>query len=280
MSITNSIKNKYDRIKNSLRSSLFSKNKSVVRISEFNKKSTVKKILTFTAINMFITIPYFVWFGSIGKLDLWLTMIIPSFAFVFLLTNSLFFGAIKTFSYLFKRRNKNKEEVPLIINWNEPQKDTVEPQYFEKTFIGRIKEMLMATASVATTFIPFLIMTNIILVLYYLNHQTYFGIDANFFSHIVNYLKIDSTLMVLFTTLTTGSIYGVKFLLFMKRVLAKALAAQKHNKTENIDNTPAYTPKRSLPVEDFMPSLSQEFRKHHNINAQEELKAKVELKKD
>lgn len=280
MSITDSIKNKYHQIKDSLRSSLFSKNKSILRISEFSKKSTVKKILTFTAINMFICIPYFIWFGSIGKLNLWLTMIIPSFAFVFLLSNSLFFGAIKFFSFLFRKRNKAKEEVPLIINWNEPQKDTVAPEYFGKNFIGRIKEILMATGSVATTFIPFILLTNVMLVMYYLNQQTYFGIDSHFFSNIYNYLRIDSMLMVLFTTLTTTSIYGVKFVLFMKRVLSKALSAQKNTTSAVVDNTPAYAPKRALPIEEFVPSLSKEFRKNHNINASEELRANADIKKD
>lgn len=280
MSITTSIKNKYHQIKDSLRASVFSKNKSILRVSQFNKKSTVKKILTFTAINMFICIPYFIWFGSVGRLNLWLTTIIPSFAFVFLLSNSLFFGGMKTFSFLFKKRNKTQQDVPLIINWNETKLDQVAPEYFDKSFIGRIKEVLMATGSVATTFIPFLLLTNVLLVIYYLNQKTYFGIDTNFFSDFYNYLKIDSTLMVLFTTLTTGSIYGVKWLLFFKRVISRALSAQKQNNHSAIDNVQAYSPKRALPVEDFVPSLSQEFRKHHNINATEELKAKVDIKKD
>lgn len=280
MSITDSIKNKYHQLKDSLRSSLFSKNKSILRISQFSKKSTIKKILTFTGINMFICIPYFIWFGSIGKIDLWLSMIIPSFAFVFLLSNTLFFSTVKFFSFIFKKKNQTKE-VPLIIDWKEPVKDTVTPEYFDKSFMGRIKESLMAIGSVATTFIPFILLTNVMLVMYYLNQQTYFGVDSQFFSNFYNYLRIDSMLMVLFTTLTTASIYGVKFLLFLNRVLAKALSAQKNTVTSSdIAASPAYTPKRSLPVEDFIPSLSQEFRKHHNINATENLHANADIKKE
>lgn len=285
MSLTDSIKNKVSSLKESLKAAIFSKNKSIIRISEFSKKSILTKALTFTAVNMFVVIPYFIWFASVGNLLPWLTMIVPTFLFGFFISNALFFGTGKFISSLFSIfKKKESKEVPLIINWNEPQKEQIPAEYFPKGFMNRIREFFIASGSVATSFVPFLFVMNIVLFINSLTHAVTFDLGFGVFSSFFNYLKIDSVLLVLFTTLTLFSIYGVRALRLLKRVLIRALAAQKGKNNTQI-TTPqsggeSYTPQRSFPVEDFIPSLSSEFRKTHNVQVYEEAKAPIDIKKD
>lgn len=285
MSLTDSIKNKVSSLKESLKAAIFSKNKSIIRISEFSKKSILTKVLTFTAVNMFIVIPYFIWFASIGNLLPWLTMIIPTFFFGFFISNALFFGTSKIISSLFSLfKKKESKEVPLIINWNEPQKEQFQAEYFPKGFMNRIREFFITAGSVATSFVPFLIVMNIVLFLNSLTHSVIFDVDFAMFSNAFNYLKIDSVLLVLFTTLTVASIYSVRALNLLKRIFMRALAAQKtkHNTQIVTSQTSgdSYKSQRSFPVEEFIPSLSKEFRKTHHIQAYEEAKAPIDIKKD
>lgn len=285
MNLTDSIKNKFSSLKESLKSSIFSKNKSIIRVSEFSKQSTFKKIISFTAVNMFVIFPYLFWFAYFGHVFSWMTMIVPTFLFGFLVSNSLFFGAgkiLSSFWSLFKKKEPKQDS--LIINWNDNQTQQSQPEYFPKGFIGKIKEFFTAVGSVACSFIPFLFVMNIVLFFNSLIHSVVIDVGFASFSGFFNYLKIDSVLLLLFTTLTVSSIYGFKLLSFLKRVLLKALSAQKNKENNHAENqqpsTENYKPQRSFPVEEFIPSLNKDFRKNHNIDSYQEVKPSIELKKD
>lgn len=286
MDLTKTIINKYGQIKESLKEAIFSKNKSIIHISDFSKKSMIKKILIFTSVNLFVLIPYVFWFATASKFAFSIPLIIVSFTSVLLLSNTLFFTSAKIISSLinlFSNNKAKKEITPVLINPQASQDVVLETEYFEKGFIGKIKEFFVATASVATSFLPFILFTNLLLFSYFLQSYNLFRIDMSFFSNPLNYLRIDSVILLFLTTLTTGSIYGLKLISFLKKVFIKALIAKKETDNTSKDlksNAQDYKSQRGFPIEEFIPSLSKEFKKDNGINAYEEMKATQEFKKN
>lgn len=270
MSLTTKIKEKYNTLKESLKETLFSKNKSIICISEFSKKSTFKKIITFTSVNLFILVPYIVWFATESHFVTNIPLIIASFLLVFSLANTLFFLGAKFLNILFSRFIKTKSETDLLL-LKSAENLEIKPEYFNDGIIGKIKEFFIATGSIATSFIPFILFTNIIL-LFSLSHS-----DTAFFSNPINYLKIDSIILLFLTTLTTSSIYGLRFLSFIQKTIFQSFTKEKSK--ENIINPEdSKQPLKSFPIEEFIPSLSKEFKKSNDINIYSEMKSTQELK--
>lgn len=273
------IKNKYNHVKNYLKESIFSKNKSILCISDFSKKSTIKKILTFTSVNLFVLLPYILWVSSSNRISISIPLLITSFTSVLLLSNTLFFTTTKIISSLL---HTFRPKVSVTDSLLKKSTDNLEikAQYFEKGFMGRIKEFFIATGSVATSFIPFIVLTNIILLSYFIQHSHLLSMDKSFFTNPINYLRIDGVILIFLTTLTTGSIYSFRALSFFKKVLLKALKAKKD--TEENKNDPSLnnnSPSQKIfPVEEFIPSLSQEFKKSHDINIYNEIKTHQDTK--
>lgn len=280
MSLSESIKNKYTQVKGALKAAIFSKNKSIIRISDFSKKSTLSKIVTFSIVNMLVVIPYILWFSAAGKLMFGLPLVLVSFAFSLVLANVLFFGSMKVLSSLFGLFNKKKDTaLDFNASTNEPTKE--EPVYYERTFIGKIKEFFIATGSIATSFLPFILMTNLAIFLYYIHNINYLNMDISFFANPLNYLRVDSVILIFMTTLATGSVYGIRLLAFLKRVLSRAMSAQKPEEVQQEQNNgEPYKAKRFIPGEEFIPSLSKEFKKEHGIEAYQEMKTTQEVKKN
>ena len=277
MSLSESIKNKYTQVKSTLKAAIFSKNKSIIRISEFSKKSTFSKILTFSTVNMLVVIPYIFWFSATGKLMFGLPLVLIFFAFSLFFANLLFFGGLKLISSIINLFKKKKDNaLDFNASKNEPTKE--EPQYYENTFMGKIKEFFIATGSIATSFLPFILMTNFAFISYYFHNFNYLNIDISFLANPLNYLRIDSVILIFMTTLATGSVYGIRFLAFLKRVLFRAKAAQENQEVYH-NNAEPYKAKRAIPSEEFIPSLSAEFKKTHEIHAYEEMKSPQEIKK-
>jgi hypothetical protein len=123
---------------------------------------------------------------------------------------------------------------------------------------------------------------NLVLFFNTLTNSVVFDLGFASFSNIFNYLKIDGLLLLLFTTLTTMGIYSIKFFLFLKKIVQKALTAQKIQKEQSSSekqNSDSYKPQRSFPVEDFIPSLNQDFKKNNNIQNNDN-QSFIENKKD
>lgn len=270
MDLTKTIKEKYNKLKESLKETIFSKNKSIIRISEFSKKSTLKKILTVTSVNLFILIPYIIFLSAANNFASTIPLIITSFLFVFLLSNTLFFVGSKLITSFFSRFKQSKSETDLLL-MKSTETLEVKSEYFEDSFIGKIKEFFMAVGSVATSFIPFIFFTNLILLF------SISKIDTAFFSNPVNYLKIDGIILLFLTTLTTSSIYGLRLLSFIKKIILKSLNKEK-NQENIVSPEESKQPKKSFPIEEFIPSLSKEFRKSNDINIYAEMKAPQDLK--
>lgn len=283
MDLTQTIKNKYNQIKHSLKEAIFSKNKSIIRISYFGNKSMIKKILTFTGVNLFVLVPYMVWFATASKFAFSIPLIIVSFTSVLLLANTLFFAGVKIITSLSSLFNKKKiETTSVLINPQSNQEPEIKAEYFENGLIGKIKEFFVATGSVATSFLPFILFTNLMLFSYFLQSYNILHMDMSFFSNPLNYLKIDSVILIFLTTLTTGSIYGIRFVSFLKKVIIRALRAKKDTEDTSklaVSNGEDYKSQRGFPIEDFIPSLSKEFKKANGINVYEEMKATQDVKK-
>lgn len=264
MAIIEKIKNNYDKIKNSIKESIFSKNKSIIRFSEFNKKSTIHKISITTFVNMLFALPAVIIFSTpdINGIHHALQSLSTFFS-VFLFANLLTFSGIKLISYLIQ---KYKDKFfPKFQPAFTVKEDETKAEYFGSGFINRIKEFFVSTFSVAASFIPFLLLATIAISLFNIVEG---GLSSfNFLSLI----ELDAILLITLTTVTSLTIYSFKGLLCLKDKLFKILN-KKDEELKETKQEESYVPKRAFPAEEFAVSLHNDFKKSNDINAYEELK--------
>ena len=264
MAIIDKVKNTYQKIKSSIKESIFSKNKSLIRFSEFNKKPFSQKVLLTTFINMLFTVPFVILFSTPDFSGLqYALQFMFSFFSVFMIANIFTFSGLKLFSLFYKKlKNKISPEFQPAFTVKD---DESKPEYFPKGFMNRIKEFFISTFSIAASFIPFLILVTIIL--------SFFGIESNLSTfNFSSILELDAIMLITLTTVTSLTTYSFTTLFLLKDKLLKLIQKKKEEQKDNKQEEEPYIPKRAFPAEEFAVSLHQDFKKSHDINAYEELK--------
>lgn len=264
MAIIEKFKNTYDKVKSSIKESIFSKNKSIIRFSEFNKKSFLKKISITTFINMLFTLPFVILFSTPDFSGFQhASQFLFSFFSVFFISNLFGYSLLNLISFGFEKF-KNKF-FPKFQPAFTVKDDEIKPEYFPSGIMNRIREFFISTFSIATSFIPFLFLATLVLAI------TGIG-DDNFSTfNFLSILELDAIMLVTLTTITSLTTYSFKSLFYLKNKLNSFINRKKENLEENKKEEP-YVPKRSFPAEEFAVSLHQDFKKSNDINAYEELK--------
>lgn len=253
MDITETIKNKYHKIKSSLKEALFSKNKSVANISYFGKQSLSKKIITSFRINLFFLVPFGFFFLS----SVYSVLFVLS---AFIVSNAIFWSSTHFIRYLIKKFRKTPPTENIVFG------GTAEPSpiYFENTFIGKIKEFFMAAGSVTISFLPYMATMNILLLAVYISKYFFFGVNN---TEVYQFLLVMMPYVyMLLISLSMIGIYTFKMSSSIHSILTKYLIKQKTETFIKMNNKQENAVKKSFPVEEFIPSLSNEFRNQHNVD--------------
>ena len=269
MQLIEKIKNKYSNIKLSLKESLFSKNKNLLRIKEFDKNSVFKQSFILSSINSIALVPLLIWTATPYQL---LGELLPSLALFFL------FFFIINFVYLSLRKVLNSLPSLIFKSFFDKNKSTsteeiTTPQFFDKSLSEKLKEFFTAFASISASYIPLIVLIDVILCTNSLVNLS----NVNTFTILKSILEVDFLTLFSLSFINISTLYSFRGIIKLGKYIRNKITNKPDEITLVSESDVEYKPQRSFPAKEFSLSLSEEFKKTHHIeNIYDDLKSETQ----